>query len=174
MEILIVWEKHSWIMQNALKSNEWQRIWVFSTLKIEIQKDEPNNSANLQNWFPPRTQVSPLYCVEIFKVWEKYSWIMQRAFKCKEWWRIWVLKTFKIEIQRGNQIIQLFCRIGCPLEIRSPIINLLEFSTSEKSTPESWKMHWNLQNDKNDKEFWSLKLLKLKYRRGGQNNPAVS
>ena len=106
--------------------------------------------------------------MEIFKVWEKYSWIMQRAFKCKEWWRIWVLKTFKIEIQRGNQIIQLFCRIGCPLEIRSPIINLLEFSTSEKSTPESWKMHWNLQNDKNDKEFWSLNLLKLKYRRGGK------
>ena len=34
-----------------------------------------------------------------------------------------------------------------------------------RSTPESYKMHWNLMNDK---EFGSKKLLKLKYRRGDQ------
>ena len=32
-------------MQNALKSNEWRRIWVLETFKIEIQKGRPNNSA---------------------------------------------------------------------------------------------------------------------------------
>ena len=31
-------------MQNALKSNEQQSIWVHKTFKIEIQKGGPNNS----------------------------------------------------------------------------------------------------------------------------------
>ena len=90
-------------MQNALKSNEWQKIWVHKTFKIEIQMGGPNNSDFLQNWFPP--------------------------------------------------------------EIRSPIFNLWKFQKSVKSTPESCRMHWNLMNDK---EFGSRKLFKLKYRRGDQ------
>ena len=40
-------------MQNALKSNEWQKIWDPKTFKIEIQKGGPNNSDFLQNWFQP-------------------------------------------------------------------------------------------------------------------------
>ena len=90
-------------MQNALKSNEQQSIWVHKTFKIEIQKGGPNNSDFLQNWFPP--------------------------------------------------------------EIRSPLFNLQKFQDSEKSTPESCRMHWNLMNDD---DFGSRKLLKLKYRRGDQ------
>ena len=46
-------------MQNALKSNEQQSIWVHKTFKIEIQKGGPNNSDILQNWFPPEIR-SPL------------------------------------------------------------------------------------------------------------------
>ena len=41
-------------MQNALKSNEWQRIWVLTTFKIEIQKGGPNNLAVVQTWFPTK------------------------------------------------------------------------------------------------------------------------
>ena len=52
-----------------------------------------------------------------------------------------------------------------PPEIRSPLFNLQKFQDSEKSTPESCRMHWNLMNDE---EFGSRKLLKLKYRRGDQ------
>ena len=90
-------------MQNAFKSNEWLKIWVYKTFKIEIQKGEPNNSDFLQNWFLPET--------------------------------------------------------------RSSLLNLQKFQDIEKSTPESCRMHWNLMNDK---EFRSRKRLKLKYRRGDQ------
>ena len=40
-------------MQNALKYNEWRKIWVHKTFKTEIQKEEPNNSDFLQNSFTP-------------------------------------------------------------------------------------------------------------------------
>ena len=90
-------------MHNGLKSNEWRRIWVHRTFKIEIQKGGPNNSDILQNWFPP--------------------------------------------------------------EISSPLFNLYKFQDSSKSTPESCRIHWNAMNDE---EFGSRKLLKLKYRRGDQ------
>ena len=90
-------------MQNGLKFNEWHRIWVHRTLKIEIQKWGPNNSDILWNWFPP--------------------------------------------------------------EIRSPLLNLYKFENPERSTRESYKMHWKLINCE---EFESKKLLKFKYRRGDQ------
>ena len=38
-------------MQNALKSNEWEWIWIYKTLIIQIQKWAPNNLDFLQNWF---------------------------------------------------------------------------------------------------------------------------
>ena len=52
-----------------------------------------------------------------------------------------------------------------PPEIRSPFFNLYKFQDAEKSTPESSRMHSNLMNDE---KFGSVKLLKLKYRRGDQ------
>ena len=90
-------------MQNSLKSNEWQWIWVHKTFKIQIQKWRPNNSDFLKN---------------------------------------------------------LFLR-----EIRPPLFNLQKLQDSEKSTLESCRMHWNLMNDK---KFGSIKLFKLKYKRGDQ------
>ena len=75
------------------------------------------------------------------------------------------LKCLKLKKKRGDQIIQPFCRIGSPQEIRSPLFNLMNFQKAEKGTAESYKMHWNLMNDK---EFGSFKVLKLKYRRGDQ------
>ena len=52
-----------------------------------------------------------------------------------------------------------------PPEIRYPLFNLYKFENPERSTPESYKMHWKLINGE---EFGSKKLLKLKYRRGDQ------
>ena len=49
--------------------------------------------------------------------------------------------------------------------MRSPLFNLQTFENSERSTPESYKVYWNLINDE---EFKSKKLLKLKYRREDQ------
>ena len=38
-------------MQNALKPNEWCKIWVFQIVKIEKKTWVPKNSAVLQDWF---------------------------------------------------------------------------------------------------------------------------
>ena len=46
-------------MQNALKSNEWGKIWVHKTFKIETKKAGPNNSDILQKLFPPEIR-SPM------------------------------------------------------------------------------------------------------------------
>ena len=40
-------------MQNALKYNEGQWIYINKTFKIQIQKGRPNNLAFLQNWLTP-------------------------------------------------------------------------------------------------------------------------
>ena len=75
------------------------------------------------------------------------------------------LKVLKLKHRRGDQIIQPFCRIGSPQEISSPLYNLRKFKKTEKSTAELCRMHWNLLDDE---EFGSLKVLKLKHRRGDQ------
>ena len=90
---------------------------------------------------------------------------MQNPLKSNKWWRIWVKKTFKFEIMKERPNNLDFLQNWFPPEIRSPLLNLLKFRGFEKSTPESWRMHWNLMNDK---EFRSRKRLKLKYRRGDQ------
>ena len=73
------------------------------------------------------------------------------------------LKLLKLKYRRREQIIQVFYRIGSSQEISCPGLNLWKFQKSEKGTPESGRIHWNLVNYK---EFGSLKVLKLKYRRG--------
>ena len=58
-------------MHNALKSNEWRRIWARKTFKIEMQKGGPNNSDFLQNWFPPEIWSPPLFNLYKFQDSEK-------------------------------------------------------------------------------------------------------
>ena len=92
-------------------------------------------------------------------------WKIQLLRRGKGWCRIWLHKTFKIEIEQGGTsnsdfLHNWFCR-----EITSPLFNLSKFKKPEKGTPESNRMHSNLMNDA---EFGSLKLLKLNYRRVDQ------
>ena len=56
-EISEIWQKVLWIIQNALKSNEWQRIWVLKSFKIGIQKGRLGGGQIihfLQKWFPQK------------------------------------------------------------------------------------------------------------------------
>ena len=114
----------------------------------------------------PQEIRSPLFNLMNFQKPEKNT-----AESCRMYWNLMNDKEFgsfkllKLKYRRGDQIIQPFCRIGSPQEIRSPLFNLMNFQKAEKGTAESYKMHWNLMNDK---EFGSFKLLKLKYRRGDQ------
>ena len=93
---------------------------------------------------------------------------MQNTLKCSECWRIWVYKTFKIEIQKGGPNNSDILQNWFHPEIRSPLFNLRKFQDSEESLPDSCRMDWNLINDE---EFWSKKLLKLENRRGDQIIP---
>ena len=90
---------------------------------------------------------------------------MQNAFIYNEWRSNLVNKTFKTELQKGGPNNSDILQNWFPTEIKSPSFNLQKFQGSEKSTNESYKMHWNLMNDE---KFGSRKLLNLKYRRGDQ------
>ena len=68
---------------------------------------------------------------------------MQNALKSNKWRRIWVRKTFKIETEKGGPNNSDFVENWFPPEIRYPFFNLYKFQDSEKSTPESCRMHWN-------------------------------
>ena len=78
------------------------------------------------------------------------------------------LKFLELKYRRGDQLIQLFCRICSHQEIRSPLFNLRKFQKIERSTGESCGTHWNLRNDE---AFECFKFLELKYRRGDQIIP---
>ena len=67
--------------------------------------------------------------------------------------------------RRGDQIIQTFYRIGSPQKLGPPSLICRNVKSLTKKSSESYRTHGNLMNDK---EFGSLKVLKLKYRRGDQ------
>ena len=98
-------------MENALKSNEWRRILVHKTFKIEIQKGGPNNLDFLQNWFPPEIR-SPLLNLLKFRGFEKST-----PESCRMHWNLMNDKEFrsrkrlKLKYRRGDQITQTFCKI---------------------------------------------------------------
>ena len=115
---------------------------------------------------PPQEIRSPLFNLRKFAKNEKTN-----AESSRMHWNLlddeefgW-LKFSKLKYKRGDHIIQPFCRIGYPQEIRSPLFHLRKFAKTEKSTAESCRMHWNLLDDE---ELGSLKLLKLKYTSGDQ------
>ena len=67
--------------------------------------------------------------------------------------------------RRGDQIIQTFYRIGSPQKLGPPSLICRNVKSLTKKSSESYGRLGNLMNDK---EFGSLKVLKLKYRRGDQ------
>ena len=74
---------------------------------------------------------------------------------------------FKIEIEKAVQIIQLFCRIGSPQEIRSPNINLRKFKRKQR------KVHLN--QVEHTEYLWmtenlDLSNFKIEIQKGGPNN----
>ena len=75
------------------------------------------------------------------------------------------IKLLRFKYRRGDQIIQTYWKLVHPQKFNPPLFNLYKFENPDRSTPESYKMHWKLINGQ---EFGSRKLLKLKYRRGDQ------
>ena len=76
------------------------------------------------------------------------------------------IKFSKSKYRRGEQIIQTFCRIGSYQKLGLPSSLICRNVKSlTKKFSESYRRHGNLMNDK---EFRSLKVLKLKYGRGDQ------
>ena len=77
----------------------------------------------------------------------------------------WSIELLRFKYRSGDQIIQTFWKIGPPQKLNPLLFNLYKFENPERSTPESYKMHWKLINGE---EFGSKKLLKLKYRMGDE------
>ena len=119
-------------MQNALKSNEWRRIWVNKTFKTELQKDGPNNWVILRNWFAPEIK-SSLFNLKKFKDSEKTT-----LESCKTHWNLMndkkfgTLKPLKLKYRRGDQIIQTFCKIGSNQNLVPPSLICRNFKTVRK------------------------------------------
>ena len=63
---------------------------------------------------------------------------MQNTLKCNERQRIWVYKTFKSEIQKGDQIIHLFFIIAYSQEIKPP--QLIQLFCKIGFPPDLWKL----------------------------------
>ena len=82
---------------------------------------------------------------------------MQNELISIKWRRNCVHETFKIKIQNGGPNNSNFLQNCLAPEIRSPpLFNLYTFQDSDKSTPESYTMHWNLIKDD---QFGSITLL---------------
>ena len=90
---------------------------------------------------------------------------MKNALRSNEWRWIWVHKTFKSELQKRGPNNSDFLQNWFHPEIRSRFFNLYKFQESDKSSPVSCRMHWNLITEY---KLGSTKLLKLKYRTGDQ------
>ena len=68
-------------------------------------------------------------------------------------------KRLKLKYRRGDGIIQTFCTIVSPKKLDPLLLNSQKFDDSQKINPKPCRLHWNLRNDK---EFGSRKLFKLK------------
>ena len=72
---------------------------------------------------------------------------MQNGVKSNEWRRIWVWKTFKIEIQKGGPNNYDILQNSFLQKLGPPLVNFLKFQDYEKNLPNSCRMEWNLMND---------------------------
>ena len=150
-------------MQNTLKYNEWWRIWVWKTFKIERQDGGPNNSDILENWFPLEIRL-PLFNLQKF-----HDPVKSLPDSCRMYWNImndeefWSKKLLKLKTRRGDQIIQTFCKIGSPQKLGPPSLICRNLRLSEK--PSSF-MHNGLKSN----EWWRIWLLrtfKIEIQKGG-------
>ena len=141
-------------MQNALKSNEWRRILVHKTFKIEIQKGGPNNSDFLQNWFPPEIR-SPLFNLQKFEDSEK-----NLPGSCRMDWNVMndeefgSIELLRLKYRKGDQIIQTFCKIGSPQKLGPPSLISRNFKTLRKvllNHEEDIEMEWMTKNFRQEK-----------------------
>ena len=138
-------------MQKWLKFNEWRRIWVHRTSKIEIKKGRQNNSDILQNWLPLEIR-SPHFNLQKFLDPEKSI-----PDSCTNDWNL-------MNDEGGGPYNWDILQICFDPEIRSPVFHISKFQDFNKSSPDSYRDYWNLMNDE---EFGSILLLWLKYRRRG-------
>ena len=76
-----------------------------------------------------------------------------------------VLKTCKIEIQKGGTGNSDFLHNWFFRESRSFLFNLHKFQNSSKRIPESCRISWNLMNDQ---DYGPIKLSNLKCRKADQ------
>ena len=95
-------------MQNALKPNEWQRIWVPKTFKTEIQKGGPNNSVVLQNGSLQEIRSPHLNLWKFEKSEKSTSGLCRMHEKLMNDEELKSFNFLKLKYRRVDQIPQLF------------------------------------------------------------------
>ena len=106
-----------------------------------MPKGGPNSSDFMQNWLTQEIR-SPL-----FNYWKFQDYDKGTPESCRMHCNLMndeecqFLKLLKLKYRKGEQIIQTFCRISYPQEIKSPFFNLYKFKNPEKSAPESCGMY---------------------------------
>ena len=119
-------------MQNALRSNEWERISIYKTLKIEIQKGGTNNSDFLRNWFIPEITS------RLFNLYKFQDSVKKTPWSCRMHWNITnddefgSIKHLLFKYRWGEQIIQTFFIINSPQKLSLPSFICTNFKTLRK------------------------------------------
>ena len=120
-------------------------------LKLKSRRTwRPNNSVFLQNCSPLPEIWSLLFnFLEISRAWERFCWIKQNPLKSNELRRNYVLKAFKIEIQKWDQIIQTICRIRSSKKSGHPSLICKNFrcvTAALLNHTERIGMYWMIKN----------------------------
>ena len=103
MKVLTVSDKYSWIIQNALKHNEWQRVLVLKTLwNWNTEWGTKKCGCSPDSVFPKKLGTPDLICTN-FKAWENTPESCWMDWNLKTDEEFGSLKLFKIEIQKVRQ-----------------------------------------------------------------------
>ena len=62
---------------------------------------------------------------------------MQNALKSMNGEETWSIKLLKLKYRRGEQIIQILCRIGSSQKLGAPLFSLKKFGKFNKNSSES-------------------------------------
>ena len=113
-------EKHCLIIYNALKPDQWRKILTLLIFEIVIRQGDQIFQL-FYKLDSPKKLAPPLFSLRIFLKTEKTT--------AKSWRMHWnrrhsicVLQNFKFEIQKWDQKIQSFCRIGSCKKLGSPFL----------------------------------------------------
>ena len=94
-----------------------EEFWILKLLELKYRRRDEIIQTFYRIGSPQKFGPLSLICWNL-----KFSWVIKNALKSNEGQKIWVLEYFKTEIQKGDQIIQNFRRIGFLKKLGPPTL----------------------------------------------------